>query len=92
MHAAGESVPQDQPVERGTHAVVLTCSHAELGALAEALADEETRGGLTYGNVLIVESDAPYTGQLMAIGFAPSADRRLKKRLQRYRLYGTRKE
>lgn len=63
VHAAGESSPGNIPA--GTHAVVLGCSYEELTALAARLPKD-------VSHVLIHENDAPYEGQLMAIGFTPA--------------------
>lgn len=64
IHAAGESSPGDLPPS--TYAVALSCrDEAELQALAVRL---ETAG---LRHHLVRESDAPYNGQLMAIGLFP---------------------
>lgn len=71
-HAAGESTPERVPP--GTHAVILAAS-------ADALLDLETRlerSGVPHA--AIRESDAPYAGQLLAIGLAP-APRALVRRV-----------
>ena len=64
VHAAGESSPGDLP--SGTFAVVLSVP-TELGL--RAVAARLTAAGLPF--VEIVESDEPYSGQLMAIGVRP---------------------
>lgn len=79
IHAAGQSSPGDLP--DGSYAVALCVKdEASLRSLAETLA----RAGLPRH--LIVEADAPYTGQAMAIGIAPMDRRRLKRYLSRYPL------
>ncbi len=81
MHAAGESSPGNLP--EGTYAVVLSVpNEAALVAVAAKL----TAAGLKH--VDIVESDAPYTDQLMAIGCVPvprSVGRRVLSSLPLYR-------
>lgn len=63
-HAAGESSPGSLP--EGTHAIVLSVpDEATLHALLARL----TLSGLAWHPVY--EPDAPYFGQLMAIGVAP---------------------
>jgi peptidyl-tRNA hydrolase len=79
IHAAGYSSPGNLP--DGTYAVALTAKNeAELRALADALARE----GLPHH--LIVEADAPYSGQATAIGITPTNRRLLKKHLSRFPL------
>lgn len=63
-HAAGESAGGKLP--HGTHAVVLGASP---GRLAEIRARLALRG---LPHVAIVEADAPFTGQLMALGLKPA--------------------
>jgi peptidyl-tRNA hydrolase len=61
--------------------VALTCKdEAELRALADAL----SQAGLPRH--LIIEEDAPYTGQAMALGIEPGDRKRLKKYLSRFPL------
>jgi len=70
-HAAGESV--EEPVPSGTSAVVLAVADEEgLRRLSEAL------GAIPHK--VVRESDPPYTGQLMAIGVEPVADRKHVRR------------
>lgn len=76
IHAAGYSSPGNIP--DGTYAVALTCrDEAELRALADRLEKE----GLPRH--LIVEADAPYDGQAMAIGIPPMDRKTLKPILQK---------
>jgi hypothetical protein len=64
-HAAGESSPGNLP--SGTHAVVLTTpTESALHAVAARL----ELGGV--GFVRIIETDGPYTGQLMSLGAHPT--------------------
>lgn len=65
MHAAGESSPGNLPT--GTHAVVL--------AVPDESALRSVAARLTLARVpfvIITESDAPFSGQLMALGLAPA--------------------
>jgi hypothetical protein len=72
IHAAGESSPGNLP--SGTHAVCLVVpGEKELQALEQQL----RKGGVKFTS--IIESDAPYTGQLMAIGCAPVGKEVLKR-------------
>lgn len=65
VHAAGESSPGD--LSPGTNAVVLAVSdEAALRAVAERL------GRADIAFVRVEEPDAPYLGQLMAIGVRPA--------------------
>ena len=67
IHAAGESSDR---VPHGTYAVALSVANeAELRAIAEHL------DALKVSYAGIVESDAPYAGQLCSIGIAPLTDR-----------------
>ena len=73
-HAAGESSPGDLPA--GTHAVVLTTpSEPALEAVATMLRLKS----LEF--VRIEEVDAPFTGQLMALGLRPRAKEVLRRHL-----------
>jgi len=74
VHAAGESSPG--PVPPGTHAVVLAA--ATQGALEE-VSQRLTAAGVTHARV--VESDAPYTDQLMAIGVPPARKEDIRRHL-----------
>ena len=79
IHAAGQSSPGNLPP--GTYAVALTVpNEAELIRLASLL----EREGLP--RQLIIEADAPYTGQAMALGIEPGDRRALKKFLSKYPL------
>jgi hypothetical protein len=80
VHAAGESSPGNLP--RGTYAVCLVVpGEKELWELEQRL----RKAGLRF--VSIVESDAPYTGQLMALGFAPAGKEVLRLYLSPLPLY-----
>jgi hypothetical protein len=73
VHAAGESAYR--PVPKGTNAVVLSVpSEASLRAVAESLSSHHVE------HSTIVESDAPYTGQMTAIGVRPVRDRSTVRR------------
>ena len=79
IHAAGESSPGNLPAS--TYAVALVVKdEACLRSLAETL----ERAGLPRH--LCIESDAPYTGQAMALGIAPGDRKVLKKYLSKYPL------
>jgi peptidyl-tRNA hydrolase len=74
VHAAGESSPGD--LAEGTHAVVLTArNEAELVELERRL----DLAGVAH--VAIREPDAPYNGQLMAIGCVPARKEVLRRHL-----------
>jgi hypothetical protein len=81
VHAAGESSPGNLP--EGTYAVVLGARHVlDLRRIAMKLK------AASIPFVEIVEPDAPYTGQLMAIGVKPclrSIGRRVLSSLPLYR-------
>ncbi len=65
VHAAGESSPGN--LSPGTNAVVLGVpNEAALRAVAQRLED----AGIAF--VRVEEPDAPYLGQLMAIGLRPA--------------------
>jgi peptidyl-tRNA hydrolase len=71
IHAAGESSPGDLP--EGTIAVALEASPQKLHQLEERL---------THDNIphkAIREPDAPWNGELMAIGVHPDSRDKLKK-------------
>lgn len=74
VHAAGESSPGNLP--SGTHAVCLVVPDERTLA---ALADRLAAAGVPF--VRIVESDAPFTGQLMALGCAPARKEALRRQL-----------
>lgn len=79
IHAAGESSPGNLPPH--CYAIALVCKNeAELQALSEKLFFH----GIKHKR--IVESDAPYTGQLMAIGIPPAERSKLKRYLSMYSL------
>lgn len=74
VHAAGESSPGDLPA--GTYAVVLAVpGKHELAAEAYRL----TKAGIEF--TPIYEPDAPYCGELMAIGLKPQRKEKLKRHL-----------
>jgi hypothetical protein len=79
IHAAGQSSPGNLPP--GTYAVALTVPDE---AALRALADDLGAAGLPRH--LVVEDDAPYSGQAMALGIAPGDRKRLKPYLSRYPL------
>lgn len=79
IHAAGQSSPGNLP--DGTYAVALTVPDE---AALRALAADLKLAGLPRR--LVVEADAPYTGQAMALGIPPCARRTLKPFLARYPL------
>jgi len=72
VHGAGESSPGNLP--SGTHAVCLTVPSEE--ALHE-VADRLGAAGIPF--VSIIEVDAPYCDQLMAIGCVPAGKEVLKR-------------
>ena len=72
IHAAGESSPGN--LAHGTHAVCLTVPNE--AALVE-VADRLGAAGVPF--VSIIESDAPYTDSLMAIGCVPAGKEVLKR-------------
>lgn len=79
IHAAGESSPGG--LSAGTYAVALHAKNeSDLMKLAEKL---QTAGIPTY---LIVESDEPHSGQVMAIGIPPMDRTKLRKFLSSYPL------
>ena len=73
VHAAGESNPKGQH----SYAVVLSASsEAELLDIEKKLCEAE------ISHVAVRESDAPYNGELMAIGINPvirSSNKRLRR-------------
>lgn len=81
MHAAGESA-QSTTVPPNTHAVVLACPDE-----AAILAAEEKllQNGIEITSIR--EPDAPYFGQLMAIGIKPQPRKKLRKLLAYLQLY-----
>lgn len=79
IHAAGESSPGNLPPH--TYAIALTCANeAELQALSQRL----FLAGIKHKR--IIESDAPWTGQLMALGIPPGKRSELKRHLSMYKL------
>lgn len=74
VHAAGESSPGGLP--EGTNAVVLACpTEAALRDVADRLA----RAGVPH--VRVEEPDAPWCGELMAVGVAPGRKEDLRRHL-----------
>ena len=79
IHAAGESSPGKLPPH--TYAIALECqTEHDLHALSYDL----FKSGIPHQR--IVESDAPYNGQLMALGLKPGWRSELKKHLSSYKL------
>ena len=79
IHAAGFSASPDLP--EGTYAIALHAKgEAELRALSERLKAAKIE------HTLVVETDAPYTGQAMAIGIRPMDRKILKPLLSSYAL------
>ncbi len=70
IHAAGESGPAGP----GTYAVALAVPDSE--ALAE-LSQRLHQAGIKHHSV--IESDEPYSGQLLAIGIPPQPRERLRR-------------
>lgn len=74
IHAAGESSPGNLPT--GTYAIALAArDEAHLSEVSFAL----FRAGIKH--VRVVEPDAPYSGQLMALGVPPGERSRLRRHL-----------
>jgi len=74
IHAAGESC--DGPLPSGTYAIALSVpDEASLRSLAERLWDSEVP------HKVIMEPDAPYNGQAMAIGIFPTTERERVRRV-----------
>lgn len=79
IHAAGYSSPGQLPA--GTYAVALAArDELELHRLSRDLA----RAGLPHH--LVIEQDAPYTGQAVALGIAPMDRAPLRPLLRRFPL------
>lgn len=79
IHAAGESSPGNLPPH--TYAIALTCAdEGELNTLSNRL----FLAGIKHKR--IIESDAPYSGQLMAIGIPPQPRSMLKRHLSSCKL------
>lgn len=79
VHAAGESSPGNLPTS--TYAVALTCrDEAELHQLAIKL----DAAGISFK--LIREPDAPYFGELMAIGIRPIQKSKVRRYLSNFPL------
>ena len=74
IHAAGESSSGNLPPH--TYAIALTApTEAELNDISYRL----FRLGIKHSR--IIENDAPYTNQLMAIGIPPQPRRNIRKHL-----------
>lgn len=71
IHAAGQSVTES--VSEGTYAIAL---HVASEEALRSLSVRLTTASIAH--TLIIESDAPYSGQAMALGIKP-ADRKLLK-------------
>ena len=80
LHAAGESASLRSP-PRGCHAVVLTAPKKELDELETILRWEK----IPFRS--IIENDAPYDNELVAIGIAP-CEEGLGRWLRHLPLYG----
>ncbi len=80
VHAAGESSPGNVPA--GTFAVVLSVSD---GSALMQLADRLRLAGASF--TCIFETDAPWSGQLMAIGMRPARRSTLRKLFSSLPLY-----
>lgn len=72
IHASGES----GPARPGTHAVCLVVPDE---AALRAVADKLDEHGIKY--VTIIESDRPYTDQVMALGCIPGRKEDLRRAL-----------
>lgn len=84
IHAAGESAALNPP-SSGTYAVALEATHSQLMALEHELTLRQIKF------VPIREPDAPFLGELVAIGIAPQARTNLRKVLGSFRLIGVEK-
>lgn len=74
VHAAGESC--DGPLPSGTYAIALSAANeSHLEDISVRLWDAE------IPHTVITEPDAPYDGQMMAIGIWPTSDRDKIKRV-----------
>lgn len=80
IHAAGESSPGHLPP--GTYAIALACPNERALVL---LADQLRLAGVSFR--CIFETDAPWNGQLMAIGIEPGPRSKLRKLLSSLPLY-----
>jgi len=79
IHAAGESSPGKLPPH--TYAIALQCKNEhDLNDLSYDL----FKCGIAHQR--IVENDAPYSGQLMALGIKPGFRSELKKHLSHLQL------
>ncbi len=79
IHAAGESSPGDLPPH--CYAIALVArDEKDLNDLSFRL----FQAGIRHRR--IIENDAPWTGQLMAIGIPPRPRRELRKYLSSYAL------
>lgn len=72
VHSAGESSPGN--LHSGTHAICLTVPNEEE---LRKVADKLGEAGVPF--VSIIEVDAPFTDQLMAIGCVPAGKEALKR-------------
>ena len=79
IHAAGESSPGSLPPH--TYAIALTCkTEHDLNELSFKL----FQAGISHRRIL--ESDAPYSGQLMALGIKPGWRSELRRHLSHLQL------
>ena len=76
VHAAGES----GPVSPGTYAIVLSASLSALSELADKLAF------YSVPHTVIREPDAPYLGEVTAIGLYPQPRSLLRKYTKGFKL------
>lgn len=75
IHAAGESAPAGG-VPSGTHAVALAARSEDDLLRVESLLQ---RRGIPHKSIR--EPDAPYFGQLMAVGLYPVSDRKAVRKV-----------
>ena len=81
IHAAGESVRE--PLPHGTNALALEVpGEKELLKLVDRL----RAAGVRY--TVIIENDAPYEGQVMAVGVTPGPKVELRRFFSSLPLYG----
>jgi len=78
VHAAGESAPGNLPV--GTYAVVLRATQEELERFETVL----ILNGVDH--CAIRENDAPYSGELTAIGLAPAPKSHYRRWTRNFKL------
>jgi peptidyl-tRNA hydrolase len=81
VHAAGESA-QNVTVPANTHAVVLAVPDEDSLLLIEA---KLSKAGIEFASIR--EPDAPYFGQITAIGIKPQPREKIRKLLSNLPLY-----